>query len=141
MPLQIWHIKKYRYNSRYWSDVSVLLPYVIILTLEEQRRQRFKNISAAAAAVAAARCTRGAGGVAAAAACPSPILALRRARRLPERSEPPASPNQREVGTIHPLAQGPEFKSPMERILDWVICGAKFPISMAVYIRLDIEAG
>ncbi len=34
-----------------------------------------------------------------------------------------------------------EFKSPMERILDWIICGAKFPISMAVYIQLDVEAG
>jgi hypothetical protein len=29
----------------------------------------------------------------------------------------------------------------MERISDWVVCGAKFPISMAVYIRLDIETG
>ncbi len=30
------------------------------------------------------------------------------------------------------VPQGPEFKSSMERISDWVVCGAKFPISMAV---------
>ncbi len=39
------------------------------------------------------------------------------------------------------VPQGSEFKFPMERISDWIICGAKFPISMAVYIQLNVEAG
>jgi hypothetical protein len=31
------------------------------------------------------------------------------------------------------------LKSPMERISDWVVCRAKFPISMTVYILLPLS--
>ena len=32
-------------------------------------------------------------------------------------------------------------KRSIRLISNWVVCGAKFPISMVVYIRLDVEAG
>ncbi|KAF2920852.1 hypothetical protein DAI22_08g243300 [Oryza sativa Japonica Group] len=45
------------------------------------------------------------------------------------------------LDTLYERACSLVFKSSMERILDWVVSGAKFPISMAVYIRLDVDAG